>query len=70
MTVPVFITVEEIETGSFADGTTYCPTGVYACREAAEAAVREYNKTHGRPGVDGWNRDGTCLAIHELELEV
>lgn len=65
----VWVAIEEIESGSFADGTTYCPYGVYATKEAADAAVAGYDEEHGSTNEDGWNDEGTCLAVHEMTIE-
>jgi hypothetical protein len=65
----IWIVVEEIESGSFADGTTYCVLSAHETKADAKAAVRAYGKDHGKVDEDGWNEDGTRAAVHEVELE-
>lgn len=65
----IWVVIEEIDSGSFADGSTYCPLSAHRTEAGAEEKVAKYDEENGEVNEDGWNKGGTCAAVHELELE-
>ncbi len=65
----VYVLVEEIDSGSFADGNPYCVHAVHRTHKGARTKVAAYNKQHGRLNEDGWTKEGTCLRIESFRLE-
>lgn len=78
MTTPntIHLLIEEIETGSWPDGSTYCVLGAHRSAKGADDAMAKWRSRHGEPphaavheDDDGWcSQCGCSASVERVEL--